>query len=320
MSGLNPGDPAIISDLLVVFINACSEGFLNIQGYSLWLLSSFIGINIAWFGIKWALGAVDGFKEVVPRIMTISFFVLLINQYVYLIDVIFNSFIKVGLSAGNNTIAKADLLDPGSFIMKGFKATGPLWTSLLDGGVWGAFFNGPRTVITFIGSIFIILAFFLMALQIFLVIFEFYLTTTLGVFLLPFGIIPKFSWIAEKALGSIVTISVKMMVLAFVASICITAINGFSWSGEFQLRELISVCLGSMTVAIVMWRAPSMAAALMTGSSAMDVGNSIMQPALTVAGSAMLGTKGAAGLGRAVKGAAAGVSRTVAAARPSRSP
>ena len=71
-----------------------------------------------------------------------------------------------------------------------------------------------------------------------------------------------------------------------------------------------------------MCRAPAMAAALMTGSSAMDIGNSVMQPALAIAGSAMLGKGSIISAAKTAAGGAQGVgsavSRTVAAARPSR--
>ena len=161
MDKINPDDPGILTDLLTMFINACSDGFNNIQGYAIWLLASFIVIHIAWFGIKWALGTVDGFKEAIPRIMIISFFVFLINQYVYLIDVIFNSFIKAGLSAGNNTIATKELLDPSSILSKGFKASEPLWQSLFEGGFWGAIMDVPQAMIALLGSSIIVFAFLL---------------------------------------------------------------------------------------------------------------------------------------------------------------
>ena len=70
-----------------------------------------------------------------------------------------------------------------------------------------------------------------------------------------------------------------------------------------------------------MCRAPAMAAALMTGSSAMDVGSSIMQPALAVAGSAMLGARGSAAMASGASGAVSAgmtVVRAAAAARPSK--
>ena len=61
--------------------------------------------------------------------------------------------------------------------------------------------------------IFTILAFFMLAIQVFITYLEFYLVAALSLILVPFGVFKHTAFIAERAFGSVVSFGVKLMVL-----------------------------------------------------------------------------------------------------------
>lgn len=62
-------------------------------------------------------------------------------------------------------------------------------------------------------------AYFVLALQIFLTRIEFALISTLGLFLISFGVFKYTAFMAEKVFGAIISFGVKFMVLSFIVSV-----------------------------------------------------------------------------------------------------
>jgi type IV secretion system protein TrbL len=60
----------------------------------------------------------------------------------------------------------------------------------------------------------VIVAFFVMAVQIFVVLIEFKLTTLAGFVLVPFGLFGRTAFLAERVLGNVIASGVKVLVLA----------------------------------------------------------------------------------------------------------
>lgn len=309
---MNPYSPTILTDLLTNFIHAFSLGFSNIYNYALYFVGALVTIEIAWFGIKWALGSADGVKELVPKIVTIGFFVFLTKQYVGIVDSILQSFVQAGLAAGNNRLSSAEFLDPAALMMHGFKASKPLWDSVFEGGVLATVFSGPRLGATLLCSLVLCISFFIMAMQVILVVIEFYVVTSVGILFIPFGINRHTSFLADRVIAAIITNGLKIMVLAFISSIVFPLVEGFSWKPEFELRDLSSVAAGSFAIAIIMWRAPAMAASMMTGSAGLNAGNSFVQPIMGGV-STVMGFAGTSGLSGSSASSSAG-STTQAAA------
>ena len=61
--------------------------------------------------------------------------------------------------------------------------------------------------------IFTLVAFFMLAIQVFITYLEFYLVAALSLVLVPFGVFKHTAFIAERAFGSVVSFGVKLMVL-----------------------------------------------------------------------------------------------------------
>ncbi|WP_458864573.1 type IV secretion system protein, partial [Enterococcus faecium] len=65
----------------------------------------------------------------------------------------------------------------------------------------------------------VIIAFFILAVQMFVCIVEFKLTTLAGFVLVPFALWNRTSFLAERVLGNVVSSGIKVMVLAVIVGI-----------------------------------------------------------------------------------------------------
>src|SRR3546814_6832852 len=65
----------------------------------------------------------------------------------------------------------------------------------------------------------VLLAFFVLAIQLFITLIEFKLTTLCGFVLIPFGLFGKTAFMAERVLGNVISSGIKVLVLAVIVGI-----------------------------------------------------------------------------------------------------
>ncbi|MET4358292.1 P-type conjugative transfer protein TrbL [Bradyrhizobium sp. RT9b] len=156
----------------------------------------------------------------------------------------------------------------------------------------------------------VLIAFFILAVQLFVTLIEFKLTTLAGFILIPFALFNKTAFLAEKVLGNAVT-SVKVMVLAVIVGIgaglsrsspAPMAAASRRSSGRFLSCSPHSPCSAP---------APGIANGLFSGAPQLGAGAAV-GTSLAVAGTAMAG---GASLALAGRGAMAAASVAAAAER-----
>jgi len=158
--------------------------------------------------------------------------------------------------------------------------------------------------LTYIG---IMLAYILIAWQIFYAVLEFnLLAAVVGIFL-PFGFFEPTKFLAEKAIGAIVSSGVKLMVLAFIMSVIEPTLSTLAFSGDLNFTEIWSALLTVGAVAFLAWNAPGIAAGLLAGSPSLSAGAALQNAVVGGTGVALAGM-GAYGLTKmAVEKVGAGV-------------
>jgi type IV secretion system protein TrbL len=114
----------------------------------------------------------------------------------------------------------ADLLKPGRLAGTGFTAAWPLLDQVGKLVGFTTFFDNMLTiaVLLFAWAI-VIIAFFILSVQMFVCILEFKLTTLAGFILVPFALWNRTNFLAERVLGNVVSSGVKVMVLAVIVGI-----------------------------------------------------------------------------------------------------
>ncbi|KAK0339905.1 hypothetical protein LTR94_032673, partial [Friedmanniomyces endolithicus] len=113
-----------------------------------------------------------------------------------------------------------DLLKPGRLAGTGFEAAWPLLDQASEMTGFTSFFDNFLTIaILLFAWAIVILAFFVLAVQMFVTVIEFKLVSLAGFILVPFALWNRTSFLAERTLGHVVSCGVKVMVLAVIVGI-----------------------------------------------------------------------------------------------------
>src|SRR3546814_1092216 len=97
-------------------------------------------------------------------------------------------------------------------------------------------------MILLIAWVIVVLAFFILAVQVFVTILEFKLVTLAGFVLLPFAFFGRTAFMAERVLGHIVLSGIKVLVLAVITGIGVTLFDRFrSEEHTSELQSLMRI-------------------------------------------------------------------------------
>lgn len=316
-------DLNIIDQFTQTFVAYIDSGFGLLGPNIAFLTTILIGIDITLAGLFWAM---SDDKSVIPafikKVLYVGAFAFIINNFQFLSTVIFESFAGLGLQATATGLTINDLMRPGFVAATGYDASLPILEEVneLIGPI--AFFENFVTIaVLMFAWAFVIIAFFILAVQLFITIIEFKLTTLAGFVLVPFALWNKTAFLSEKVLGNVVSSGVKLMVLAVIVGIGSTLFSSFtaSFSGpDITLEQALSTVLGALCLLMLGIFGPGVAAGLITGAPQLGAGaaagTALGAGLATVAGGGMAVTGGrmavsggrmsAAGVGGAVKAGA----------------
>ena len=164
-----------------------------------------------------------------------------------------------------------------------------------------SFFNHVVTIAVLLFAwVVVILAFFILAVQLFITVIEFKLTTLAGFVLVPFALWNKTAFLAERVLGNVVSAGIKVMVLAVIVGIGTTFFSSFTGALQGQtpdLAQAMSLVLASLTLFGLGIFGPGIAAGLVSGAPQLGAGAAIGTVGAVAAGTFIAGA-GAMGLAR----------------------
>jgi type IV secretion system protein TrbL len=296
----------VIDNFMQVFIRYIDSGFGLLSGDVGALTTILVSIDITLAGLFWAMeGDGNVLARLIKKVLYVGTFALILNNFSTLSMVVFNSFSTLGLHATANSLTAADLLRPGKLASTGYQAAYPLLQQAGKLIGFTTFFNNVVTILVLVFAwIVVILSFFVMAVQLFITIIEFKLTTLAGFVLVPFALWGKTAFLAERVLGNVIASGIKVMVLAVIVgigttffSVFIAALQGHDPS----LADAMSLVLASLTLFGLSIFGPGIATGLVSGAPQLGAG-------------AALGTAGAlVGAGALAAGGVAGAASLAAA-------
>ena len=306
-------DLNVIDRFMETFIRYIDSGFGLLGGDVGFLTTTLIGIDITLAGLFWALGGEqDVIGRFLKKILYIGAFAFILNRFAALADIIFRSFAAAGITAGGGTLSADKLLRPGALAGAGFTAAHPLLeqaSKLMAFG--GLFFNFIQIAVLLFAWAIVILAFFILAVQLFVTVIEFKLTTLAGFVLVPFALWNRTSFLAERVLGSVVTSGVKVMVLAVIVGIGSGFFDQFTTALKGQepdIAQAMSLMLAALTLFGLGIFGPSVASGLVAGAPQLGAGAAV-GTTIGAVGAAALGGGAAVGAARLAGGAALGAVR-----------
>jgi len=287
------------------FLGAFNGGYALLLPSVRWLTASLLVIELILIGLFWAISGGERLGAVIKKLLFILFWLMIIAYFDVWSKIFRDSLINAGLIAGGQGGNSGLLLDPSRIAGYGLDATAFLTNRMEQIHSWQVL----DSIILGLSYIMIMLAFLAIAVQVFITQIEFYIVMVLSSILLPWGLLKPTKFIAEKAIGSIVSSSVKLMVLSFIIAIADDSLSNITYTGSIlNFNEIWSVLLTVGTIALLAWSAPGLAAGMISGSPSLTAGTIAQN---TVA-SAMAGGMAAQGMAAATKAAAKGVGGTAA--------
>ncbi|KAJ10324.1 P-type conjugative transfer protein TrbL [Pseudomonas aeruginosa] len=300
-------DVTVIDRFLDTFSRYIDSGFGLLQGEVAYLTATLIAIDMTIAGLYWSLGHATGQGEdvmakLIRKVLYVGAFAYIIGNFNWLAGIVFRSFAGLGLTA-TGALSMETFLQPGRLAKAGIDAGAPILEQIGElTGFPEVFVNLDPIVILFLAWLVVIVCFFVLAVQLFITLIEFKLTTLAGFVLVPFALWNKTAFLAEKVLGNVVSSGVKVLVLAVIVGI------GTGLFAEFQVHpdepsidHALVVMLASLALLALGIFGPGIATGLVSGGPQLGAG--------AMAGAAL----GTAGMAVAVGAAATGVGAAVAA-------
>ena len=306
-------DLNVIDQFMQTFIRYIDSGFGLLGGDVAFLTTTLIVIDVTLAGLFWALGGEqDVIGRFLKKILYVGAFAFILGNFSRLADIIFQSFASAGITAGGGTIDANDLLNPGRLAGTGFEAAWPLLEQVSEMMGFTTFFDNflAIAVLLFAWAI-VILAFFTLAVQLFVTIIEFKLTTLAGFILVPFALWNRTSFLAERVLGNVVGSGIKVMVLAVIVGIGSGFFADFTTAlagQEPDIGQAMSLMLAALTLFGLGIFGPSIASGLVAGAPQLGAG-AALGAAVGAAGVTALAGGAALGAARMGGGAALGAIR-----------
>jgi type IV secretion system protein TrbL len=273
-------DLNIIDQFMAAFITYIDSGFGLLGGDVSFLSRTLIALDITLAGLFWALGGEDNvLGRLIRKVLYIGAFAYIINSFSTLADIIFRSFAQAGLTAGGGTLTADDLLRPGRLAGTGFSAAWPLLNQASQMMGFTSFFDNFLTIIILLVAwLLVVIAFFILAVQMFVTILEFKLTSLAGFILVPFAFWNRTSFLAERVLGNVVGSGIKVMVLAVIVGIGSNYFTQFTTAlqgHEPDVGQAMSLVLASLALFGLGIFGPGIASGLVAGAPQLGAGAAV---------------------------------------------
>jgi type IV secretion system protein TrbL len=310
------GGSGVIDNFLGVFTSYIDSGFGLLSGEVAFIATTLIVIDVTLAALFWSWGADDDIiARLVKKTLFVGVFAYLISNWNNLARIVFESFAGLGLQASGAGFSAADLMRPGRVAQTGLDAGRPLLESIsnLMGPI--AFFeNFIQIACLLFAWALVLLAFFILAIQLFVTLIEFKLTTLAGFVLIPFGLFGKTAFMAERVLGNVISSGIKVLVLAVIIGIGSTLFSQFTagFGGATPtIDDAMAIVLAALSLLGLGIFGPGIANGIVSGGPQLGAGSAVGTG--LVAGGMVLAGGAAAGL--AARGGAAAFSGGAAAVR-----
>jgi len=304
------GGTGVVDRFLDIFSRYIDSGFGLLSGEVAFIATTLIVIDVTLAALFWTWGEQDDvIARLVKKTLFVGIFAYIIGNWNNLARIVFESFAGLGLKASGTGFTAAELLQPGRVAQVGLEAARPLIEAISDLMGFVSFFeNFLQIIILLLAWAVVIIAFFLLSIQLFITLIEFKLATLCGFVLIPFGLFGKTAFMAERVLGNVISSGIKVLVLAVIVGIGSTIFSEFTSAiaGEPTIEDALSLVLASLALLGLGIFGPGIANGIVSGGPQLGAG-AAAGTALLAGGAAAGAVAGAKLAGGAVASAASNV-------------
>ncbi len=283
-------DPSVLSQQLSVMLSLLYGGYARILPNVLYVGVLLLTIDAVVMALWWALDTGQQFLGALIRWVLWSGFLLgAIYSWPSWSWAFGKSLLMVGLTIGGSSLTVQQFMDPMALFQHGWSLCAVIladWTAYM--GVSAIMHLGDLYVmgLAFLG---ILVAYTVLATEVFLTVIEFTLLTICSTILLPFGFL-RYTWfLCEMAIKNLVVLSVRLLVLAAVVSLISPFMQQMLLPTQPTVKQALSAAVMSLVCAFLAWHAPHMAAS-MVGGVAVLTGQAAVRTVQTAVNVATLAT------------------------------
>ena len=299
-------DVTIIDQFLNTFATYIDSGFGLLRGEVAFLSATLIVIDMTIAGLYWAMSHATGqgddvIAKLLRKVLYVGAFAYILNNFNWLASIVFRSFAGLGITATGSAITMENFLQPGRLAKTGIDAGAPILEQIGEmAGFPEVFVNLDPIVVMFLAWLIVLLCFFVLAIQLFITLIEFKLTTLAGFVLVPFALWNKTAFLAEKVLGNVVSSGIKVLVLAVIVGIGTGLFAQFQTppGTEPSIDLALTIMLASLAMLGLGIFGPGIATGLVSGAPQLGAGaaagTALGAAGLAVAGGTALATGSAA--------------------------
>lgn len=257
MNTLNSAlDPAVISFIQTTFLSHLRDGFNVVSKYALNLLYLFASLELALFGILWALKHHEAWERFFFKILKIGLIFFILQNYDELISVILKSFVQIGGLTAHAEKLSDILFNPAVYFQYGYDNALHL---LKDAVLTSSFGLAILEIILGIG---LLLAFGLLGIEIILAVIGFYLVALTALLFLPFSAFSPTANMFDGSVGSVLKAGVRVMILMMVVGVAILVFDQFHLSlntEQYNLNQPLGLFFSALLFLILGWQLPKLA-------------------------------------------------------------
>lgn len=269
-------------DITTKLFHQLSEAFIGghdmVRLAALKLIAVLMGIDLL---MAMLMHRDDGeqIKTLISKVLRYGFFFWIVNDFQWIVNEVLLGFKLAGSLAGSYSGGISDelLADPALLISYGLGQS----TTYLNGifkmvGTGGSATLANQPLV--LGGLFIwmaiVYAFINVAMTIIITLLEFYMTATLALMLIPFGVYEKLAHIGENALKAIIGQGVRVMVVTFIASVVVPVMRNWKFdfgiqNGQYAvtMQEGLYLLMAAKVIEKVIATAPEIARSLISGAA-----------------------------------------------------
>jgi type IV secretion system protein TrbL len=270
----------VIDQFLNTFTTYIDSGFGLLNGEVAFLATTLVTIDVTMAALFWAWSDEDIVAHLVKKTLYVGFFALLIGNFNNLAKIVFNSFAGLGLLAAGSSLSVDQFLQPGRIAQVGIDAGRPILQAISSLASFSSLISLTSWVeagVLFSAWLIVLGSFFVLAVQLFVALVEFKLTTLAGFVLVPFGLFGRTAFLAERVLGNVVASGIKILVLAVIVGIGTGLFSQFTQGASFggnqpNLDSVLATALAALSLLGLGIYCPSIATGLASGAPQLGAG------------------------------------------------
>lgn len=277
-------------DQMIDFFRESSViGYLNLLPYSITLLLVFVGLDVVF---SWSIynGSMR-MQELVSKLIKVGILLFIIQHMPEINGIIIRSFQQWGFIAAGTSIEIDKITTPANIMGYSLTVLTDVWAAMEKISIFTA--GGLSTLFGCImATIAVLFSFFLMAMEVMMVIIEFNIFASLLVILIPFAAMKQTSFLFQRCVSTVINYGVKMMIIYFLIGLITTTSVTYSKISTANLSGMLVQSMVYLALGYIVYKVPTIISGMLNGQPSMS-GNGVASSVASAPGKA-LSTAGAA--------------------------